>query len=310
MNQRLMTKIMASKFALKAAPKIGSAALTLKSVSPDLYLGAGLISGVASGVMFAKAYRRHDEVFSEIKEDLLEAKETVVELSETEETRLTNKEVANLLAPIYGEMVGSAIRLYGPAAVSALLSVYLILLSHGILKNRNKGLVAALTIFEKGFAEYRKRVIEEHGEEADERYFHGADQRTTVTVTDEDGKKKKTKGSENAIPEEASSLMYSRIFDDSNPEFSPDKDVNDFFLRAQMRYLNDILIIKGHVMLNDVYDALHMPRSPEGAVVGWSLKSNGDKFIDFGLDKPINKRPGDNRFVLDFNVNGVVYKYI
>jgi hypothetical protein len=183
--------------------------------------------------------------------------------------------------------------------------------SHGIIKGRNKALFATVQLLEQGFAKYRGRVREELGEDADERFFHGAEKKTITTSSeDENGEKQKTKEVTNSIPEEYDGSMYTRIFDASSPEFSPDKEMNHFYLSANERYFNDILQIKSYVILNDVYEALHIPQTPEGAVVGWSLNAPGDNFIDFGIDKAINKHVGDNRFVLDFNVNGVVFEYI
>lgn len=81
--------------------------------------------------------------------------------------------------------------------------------------------------------------------------------------------------------------------------------------------MNDVLIHRGHVFLNEVYDALGIERTPEGSVVGWVLGDRGDDFIDFGIfgnDWDIAKRMfvnGDERSVLmDFNVNGVIWDRI
>jgi hypothetical protein len=72
--------------------------------------------------------------------------------------------------------------------------------------------------------------------------------------------------------------------------------------------MNQLLQIRGHVFLNEVYDALELPRTSHGAVVGWLHQTveavsdqTGDGYIDFDL------KPSDEGIEIDFNVDGVIY---
>jgi hypothetical protein len=65
------------------------------------------------------------------------------------------------------------------------LSVAVLTRSHILLTRRNAALTAAYAALEKGFAEYRARVVEKYGEEEDRNLRYGAQ-----IVTIEDGKKK------------------------------------------------------------------------------------------------------------------------
>ena len=75
---------------------------------------------------------------------------------------------------------------------------------------------------------------------------------------------------------------------------------------------NDLLISRGHVFLNEVYDALGFERTEAGNVVGWVLNKDGDNYIDFGIYDITS--PGGRLFVngqepsilLDFNVDGYI----
>ena len=85
------------------------------------------------------------------------------------------------------------------------------------------------------------------------------------------------------------------------------------FIRAQQNYLNDLLIARGHVFLNEAYTALGFEHSSAGAVVGWVIDHDGDNFIDFGLFKPGNERfvnGTERNIILDFNVDGVIFDKI
>ena len=61
-------------------------------------------------------------------------------------------------------------------------------------------------------------------------------------------------------------------------EWSDSKEYNLLFLKAQQNYFNDILAIRGHVFLNEVYDALGMSRTKNGHLSGWLL---GDGLVNF-----------------------------
>jgi len=98
------------------------------------------------------------------------------------------------------------------------------------------------------------------------------------------------------------------------------QNVNDYnlvFLRAQQQFANDLLVARGHVFLNDVYDSIGIDRTPAGAVVGWVVSKNGgDNFVDFGMYNEDSERArafvnGDEKSIfLDFNVDGIIYDLI
>lgn len=91
------------------------------------------------------------------------------------------------------------------------------------------------------------------------------------------------------------------------------------FLEDQQIYCNDLLKMKGHLFLNEVYDILGFPRTKAGAVVGWVYNEEnpiGDNFVDFGLFDTNDERNSDfingyrNTAILDFNVDGYILDYI
>lgn len=286
---------------------IGRAQFTLKKYSPELCLVAGLGTGVAAGIMLARAHKRSEEVLEEVTDAIAIVKSDIEESEEGADVDQDRRALWSL----YGEFTGRAIGLYGPPVILGVTSLMLILTSHRQLRARNAALVATVGVLERAFTTYRGRVVKELGEEADERFYYGADVRTvTLVEKTEDGKSKKKRTKENHIPETADPIMYQRIFDRTNWNWSPDPDLSEYFLLAVQQQMNDKLYLQGHVFLNDAYRALGFSDSPEGAVVGWHKKADGDNFVSFGLDNDINLREGDNRWILDFNVNGVIYDLI
>lgn len=70
-----------------------------------------------------------------------------------------------------------------------------------------------------------------------------------------------------------------RIFDQTNAYWSPQTVYNELFLKAQQNYFQDRLRVRGHLFLNEVYDALGMHRTSEGALLGWVYQ--GEAFETF-----------------------------
>jgi hypothetical protein len=307
-------------------PRIGLAGLTLKKYSPEIYLTAGVGAGIASVVMIARAHKKSDEVFEDVRQGIDSVHNDIDRYNDqaTEDNRkaetmgvvhrkqlISTSEERKQLTPLYGEMVRRAVILYGPGILMGVSAIALILASHSVQKRRNRALLSALTLFERGFSEYRKRVVNELGAEADERFYYGAESRKITTlIKDEDGNTKKIKGKKNHIPDEPTPIIYQRVFDQTNPLWRNDPDMNEFMLRAIQSQMNDLYYINGYLMLNTVYKSLGFAESPEGAIVGWSTKVPGDDFISIGLDHSINAREGDDRWFLDFNVNGSVFEHI
>lgn len=84
------------------------------------------------------------------------------------------------------------------------------------------------------------------------------------------------------------------------------------WLKSIENYFNLKLIESGKVYLNDVYEALGIPKTNIGAKVGWKydmMKPSKDNIINFGIEEDRNKdfiNNGDtNVLLLDFNCNTV-----
>lgn len=95
---------------------------------------------------------------------------------------------------------------------------------------------------------------------------------------------------------------YDRVFDSTSREWKKNGELNKMFLRCQLNYFNDLLYARGHVFLNEVYDALGFERTSYGALMGWITPSIGA--ISFG---DLEKQRVVNDFVLNFNIQGTVF---
>jgi hypothetical protein len=312
---------------------MGKTGLVLKKFSPEILMVSGVVGIVGSTVLACRATLKVDEVLDGAKENLEKIKathekaNTPGEENEYFKKNYTDKDYKKDLAIQYKNTAIDLVKLYGPAVTLGLVSIGFILGSHGIMKKRNVALVAAYKTVEDAFAKYRKRVVEEYGEEKDRDYITGT-RRKVVEEVNEKGKKTGKTTEEVTIDPNAISV-YAKYFDKSSINWSETAEYNRMFLQNQQNYANDLLHSRGHVFLNEVYDALGIPRSSEGAVVGWVM-GHGDDFIDFGIFNDVkayandhdNETVGEKRrdfvngygkacaVLLDFNVDGVIYDLI
>ena len=283
--------------------------------SPEILVVAGVVGVVASAILACKASTKVSTIINEAKEQI----DDIHEVSEKEEYKdeYTKEDAQKDLVIVYTQTAVKFVKLYALPVVLGGLSIAGILTSNGILRKRNIALAAAYTAVDKGFKEYRNRVVEKFGEKVDSELRYGIKARKIEeTVTDpETGKEKKVKKTVEVIDPNLPS-DYACYFDKRSRNYDNNADYNMFFLRAQQNYLNDLLIARGHVFLNEVYDALDLPRTAVGQIVGWVRNSNdpnADGYIDFRImnaDRETEDGRIEPAIVLDFNVDGPVLEKI
>ena len=307
-----------SKVSTSAAKFAGKAEFTIKKNSPEILLGAGIVGFVGTIVLACRATCRADEVLEfhrrKIK-DIEDAKEIADadpegEMSYDIEIYRQDKAIR------YLKTTGNLAKLYAPTVAVGALSLACILTSRNIMQKRYLGVVAAYNGLSAAFEEYRKRVRDEYGEGLDKHFRYGTTYEE-LPVYDENGKK--TKEKEQVEKTETGMVMPNddscRFFDSSNPNWDKNPTFSMMWLRGQQNILNDILHTRGHVFLNEVYDALGFPHTPQGAVLGW-IDGEGDNCIDFGLYDPNKENVRrfvngvDNVIMLEFNHDGVIWDKI
>ena len=296
----------------------------LKKHSPEILVVAGVIGVVTRAVMACKATTKVGEILDKTKEDV----ETIhkCEADESVKERYSSEDAQKDLAIVYVQTGMKFAKLYGPSVILGALSITSILASNNILRKRNVALSAAYAAIDKGFKEYRSRVIERFGEEVDRelKYNLKAKKFDETVIDEETGKEKKVKKNGFVVsPGDISG--YARFFEKYtqdedgnsilNPHWESNNEYNLMFIKAQERYANDLLKAKKRVFLNEVYEMLGLPRTKAGQIVGWVYNpenSKGDNYIDFGLYSDNLSYSDyvngfDQAILLDFNVDGNIW---
>ena len=288
--------------------------------SPEIFLIAGIGLGIGAAVTACVASMKVSDVLDESKEKV----DNIHEQAELND--LPSKEVNAQLTGAYLQTGMAFVKLYGPSVMLGTLSVTCILVSNNILRKRNVALGAAYAAVDKGFKEYRSRVVSRFGEEVDKelRYNMTTKKEDTVEVDPETGKEKKVKKEVKVIDPKAISdyadVFYKYQEDEygnslPNPYWEANNDYNLMFLRAQEKYANDLLRSKKRVFLNDIRKAIGLPETKAGQMVGWVYDPENpdiDNCIDFGIDWDHIYRYSedgiDSPILLDFNVDGNIWE--
>lgn len=270
---------------LSEALKRAGAVSSIGANHPTLFFAAGVTGMVTSTVLACRATLKLEDTLDMIERD----------------GGVTSRP----------PMIPAAIKiakLYAPAALVGIASITMLTKSHNTLVKRNAALSAAYTALDNGFREYRARVVEKYGAEADDEMRYGSE-------IEKEKVGGKTVSKTKAGPQAAS--IYAVWFDEYNPNWGKDPEINKLFLKAQQNYLNDLLHARGHVFLNEAYRVLGFDHTQAGSVVGWILGEDGDNYIDLGVFNDddqerirdfVNGREAS--ILLDFNVDGLIWNKI
>lgn len=313
----------------RASSKAGRQILIARKHSPTVLFGVGVAGVIATAVLASRATLKMDEVLREA-EDMRSKIEAAKAFSDNTEAgqKIYGKDFVS--GEIYTEQdeindakllkIKTALKiakLYAPAAVCGVLTIASLTGSHVIISRRNVGLTAAYAALDKGFREYRSRVVNELGVDKDQEFRYGVIEKQIAVDTDS-GTDVKTVRVLDLDSMNKSGSMYSRFFDELNSEnYDRRPGYNQLFLSAQEKYANNLLNARGYLFLNEVLSMLGMKQCPEGQIVGWLKGSEtGDGYVDFGIFNN-NSYMGmqfvtgnEKSVLLDFNVDGPMYDKI
>ena len=297
---------------------LGKTGLKLQKYSPEILVVTGIVGVVVSAVMACKATTKA----SEIVEDMNEKMDTIHEVSETATSEeYSEEDLKKDTAIVYVQTGVKFLKLYGPSLALGALSIGCILASTHILKTRNLAIAAAYSAIDKGFKDYRGRVIERFGKDLDRELRYNIKAKTIEeNVVDENGEVNAVEKTVEVVnPNEHS--VYAKCFDESCAGWSKDPEFNLMFIRRQQDYANEVLTKRGYIFLNEVYKMLGFQATKAGQIVGWfydpeNPDHTGDNYVDFGIydvhkEKNRDFVNGYERCIwLDFNVDGNILDLI
>lgn len=304
---------------------------TLNEHSSEILTGLGIAGFIGCAMLTGRAMLQTKVVVDEHAERMKEIKwlednseKVIVEATGehyAKENALWDKSIQ------YGQTIRKFIKIYALPVGLGIASAAAIISAHNHLSAEKASLAAAYSVLQQAYEGYRSRVREELGDEQDFKFASGA---KTKIVKEKNKNGKKVEKKVEYIDEDSDFTPYSRWFKKGNPNWDVDPDQVMFTLETTQNHLNDLLKVRGHVFLNEVYDALGFDRTEAGQKIGWTYDpSNKDiaSFIDFGCfsDEYYKKGIGglqhsvygmgedddtDISVHLDFNVDGPIEGFL
>lgn len=276
----------------------------MKKHAPGILMGVGVAGVVAGTVMACVATTKLEKTMEPHKKEL----DDIHENPNSDE-----KEYRKELAKAYLSTAWDITKLYGPSVLIEAGSIGCLLGSHKIMKNRNAALAAMYTLTSGAFDAYKKRVADRIGEEAEKEIRYDIhDEEIEEEYEDKKGNKKTRKKTVKTVGS-AERSPYARFYAEGCDGWSKDPGQNIVTLTSKQAWLNERLRIRGHVVLNEVYECLGIPLIREGQYLGWYYDPNDPSlhnYIDFGIYDchdilKCNFVNGfENVVILDFNIDG------
>lgn len=270
----------------------GKAELIARQHGPAILTACGIGAMLATTVLTGKAVLKAQEPVKKFKLKVSAA-------NEMEKGAEKNKAAAEI-----GRDALQIARIFAPPVIAGSVSIFCFVASHGMQRQKQAALAAAYLAVQESYAAYRDRVREEVGEERELELYRsprvlqgGGDSELPLEIDF---------GTRMPSP-------YSRFFDETSSAWTKTPEWNRLFVESQQQWANDRLNAYGFIFLNEVYEALGMPRTQAGQIVGWKLgPDGGDGYVDFGMydiaDE--NNRAFVNGLegviLLDFNVDGPI----
>lgn len=280
-------------------------AFKFRKHSPEILVGTGIAGVIAGTVMACVATTKLEKTLEPHKKELEEIHEGRSDMSEKD----YRKEVTRA----YARTALSMAKLYGPAVIVEGSAIACLVGSHKIMRNRNAALASTLATVSTAFENYKKRVANKLGEEAEKELRYDIQkEEIEEEYTDDKGKKKTRKKVVRTIDENEHS-PYSRFYDAGQYGWSRDASANLIFLKNTQAYFDDRLRLRGYVFLNEIYEYLNYPPIREGQYLGWYYDPDDETLhnkVDFGIydihdvakRNFVNGR--ENVILLDFNIDG------
>lgn len=304
-----------TELATKASRIIMKSKMGLKKHSPEILTAAGIITGVAAAVIACKQTVKATEIIQDAQKSLNDIEE-VKNLVENGEATYTDEDEANDRKTVAIQTTVNLVKTYALPVGLGMLSITCILASNHILKKRNAALAAAFSALSTDFTNYRKRVVEKYGKEADFMLKNGLEKQLVAhqIVDPETGEVKEEQ--KEVLTYEGSKLsQYARIFDEvGSNQWTPSADHNRAFLLMEQNFFNERIKTRGYIFLNEVYERLGFRPTKVGSVVGWVYRPEDPDYegIDFGIFSANTAKAEEflageePSIILDFNVQGDV----
>ena len=277
-----------------AVMNIGSkAAVKLSEKSPTILVVCGTVAMVAGTVVAVKQTSYADAILEDHKERM---SKIVHARKISEDTKIVYSKEQQRADTVREFLVtgGKFAKLYSPAIILEVMGMISIFTGHHILNKRHLAMAASYAGLSKSYSEYRERIVNEYGKDADFRALTGAGKKQVSTM-DENGVET-AEEYDNAIDPEHID-MYSVLFDEMySGSWTPNPVTNMAQIKGVEEYWNSVFgtgrkFVYYHEVLRDLGIWDRLPDEKQRLLVGkgwvWGAGDNHISLGIFDVNKPM-----------------------
>lgn len=288
---------------------VSRAGTTLAKNYPTIALTAGVVGFAGTVGLAIHATNNSQYIIGNHKSDLHHTRERFKKQNDP----YTPEQFKKDQIAIWTNTTKELSKKYAPTMALGVMSIAALISGQSVLANRLNTMTIAYEGTRTLLKAYRENVKKEVGEEKEFEIYtasaaDGRERLIETGVIDPDCAGYDFEGTTFWFDSSTSPLNYQ------------DSDMmNANFLRDVENAMNRRLQQRGHLFLNDVYEALGMEDTPLGTQIGWiNLPGKVESYVDFGFDNKINetvkgrvKETADKHaYLLDLNVDGVIWNMI
>jgi len=259
--------------------------LKLVKHAPAIMMGVGMVTIGAGVVMACRSTLKVDDILERHKDLLENARSLPDQVNPVDNTEIDEKTVRKEVAKVYGHTALSIAKLYALPAGLIVTGYFLSISGFVKLHKYAAGVTAAYDTLLISHNKLKKAVIDDQGVEKYHEYMYGKGKKKTVeakTVND-DGEEiyKNTQAiimeDGREIPLSGYAQLYARGI---SKQWDANEWYNRTYINGRMEMLTVKLIDRGHVFLNEAYEALGFPHTKEGSVIGWIYDPSDPDSVD------------------------------
>ena len=313
MNYISMIKGVAAKTSVKLA-----------KYAPHILVGTGIVTVTAGTIGMVKGATHADDIIEKFDEEM-DKIEQAKELAANKKSIYTRKDEMEDKMKVYGQTAVAVIKKNWVPITLYVSGVVMICSGVHILNKRYVGVAASYAALHKSYSDYRKRVVEEQGSDADFRFANGVSKGSyNYTEVDEDGNQKDVNVESDKVVNESNLSVYSVLFDEMSTMWTPNPISNMSLIRRVEDYWNEPAHFehRGFVYYYEVLKDLgiweSLPYEKQKVLVdkGW-VWGAGDNHISLGIfdvdvEKPMSFAKADfiqgyePSVLIEPNIDGIV----
>lgn len=281
----------------RAIGKVKLGAIRHKS---DIFFTVGMTAITVGDVLLYKAALKSAPILADHKRKMAEVKATYEKGSKEYKQAVKEIIIEDGKPLIKNHALAIAFKIAGDASLVA---------SHVVNKKTIAGLGATTAALTAKLAKAKERIDAEMGEGTFDKITSNVKE---TEVVNEDG----TVDHVYECDGDVERIQFVKIFDSANSinytahPYANQKCITDVLEFAKRKFARD-----GFLLYNDVLKDLGMPMTKAGCVAGWIMDEDHptSNYIDFGLDRPENKRFMEGTepvAILTFNCEPDIMNYL